>query len=113
MIRGTTPTFTLKLKNKDGTPCEIDLREASNIYFTVSQGSTSITKKAGEDLELVDGKTVHVFLNQEESLRLREGQKTELQLNWTYIDVDGNTRRAATVVRDIGLDKQLIRKVIE
>ena len=112
MIRGTTPTFTLKLKNKDGTPCEIDLTEANNIYFTISQGAKTITK-SGEDLELSDPQTVLVYLNQEESISLRDKLRTEIQLNWTYTDSDGTIRRAATKVREIALDKQLIQRVIE
>ena len=62
MIRGTTPTFTLKLKNKDGTPSEIDLNEANNIYFTISQNGRSIIK-TGTDIEIEDGNTVLVFLD--------------------------------------------------
>jgi hypothetical protein len=108
MIRGTTPTFTLKLRED----CNVNLQEANNIYFTVSQGTKEITK-TGADLEIADGKTILVFLNQEESLSLREGQKTEVQLNWTYLDPDGNVRRAATKIREIELGKQLIRRVIE
>lgn len=109
MIRGTTPTFTLKLKEDSN----IDLSEARNVYFTVSQGAKAITK-TGDDIEISDGRTVLVFLNQEESLSLVEGQKTEVQLNWTYLDPDGETvRRAATKIKTIELGKQLIRKVIE
>ncbi len=111
MIRGTTPTFTLKLKNKDGTPSEINLNEANNIYFTISQGQKPIVK-SGEDIEIENGNTVLVFLTQKESLSLKEKQKTEIQLNWTYNDADGRTRRAATKVREIELDKQLYKEEI-
>lgn len=112
MIRGTTPTFTLRLKNISGSPCQIDLSEAKNIYFTISQGCNTITK-TGEDISLVDGHTVLVYLNQEESISLREKMKAEIQLNWTYIDNEGNTKRAATKVCEIALEKQLIQRVIE
>lgn len=111
MIRGTTPTFTLKLKNKDGTPSEINLNEANNINFTISQGQKLIVK-SGEDIEIENGNTVLVFLTQKESLSLKEKQKTEIQLNWTYNDADGRTRRAATKVREIELDKQLYKEEI-
>lgn len=112
MIRGTTPTFTLKLRSINDQPCQVDLNEADNIYFTISQGCKTITK-SGEDLELADGQTVLVYLSQEESIGLRDKMKTEIQLNWTYKDSAGNARRAATKVREIALDKQLIQKVIE
>lgn len=107
MIRGTTPTFMLKIKNES-----VDLSAANNVYFTIGQGAKSITK-TDQDLEIPDGRTVMVFLNQEESLSLRDGQMAEIQLNWTYLDKDGNTRRAATRVKEIMLEKQLIRAVIE
>ena len=112
MIRGTTPTFILKLKNKDGTPSEVNLNEANNIYFTISQGQKSITK-TGNDLEIENGNTVLVFLSQTESLSLKEKQLTEIQLNWTYDDSEGNVRRAATKVRAIELDKQLYKEEIQ
>ena len=111
MIRGTTPTFTLKLKNKDGTPSEINLNEANNIQFTISQGQKLIVK-SGEDIEIENGNTVLVFLTQKESLSLKEKQKTEIQLNWTYNDADGRTRRAATKAREIEIDKQLYKEEI-
>ena len=49
MIRGTTPTFILKLKNKDGTPSTIDLSEANSVYFTIAQGGKTITKIKFQD----------------------------------------------------------------
>lgn len=111
MIRGTTPTFILKLKNKDGTPSTIDLSEANNVYFTIAQGGKSITKTS-EDID-IDGNTVYVFLNQKESLSLKDSIKTEVQLNWTYNDPTGVTKRAATKVREVALDKQLYKEEIQ
>ena len=111
MIRGTTPTFILKLKNKDGTPSTINLAEANNVYFTIAQGGKTITKTS-EDID-IDGNTVYVFLNQKESLSLKEAIKTEVQLNWTYNDPTGVIKRAATRVREVALDKQLYREEIQ
>ena len=69
MIRGTTPTFKLKIADAN-----LDLREARNIYATFEQGSTELTK-TGEDLELtvtqvedVYQNEIDVFLSQAESL---------------------------------------------
>ena len=59
MIRGTTPTFTLKISDDN----DVDLSQADHIYFTISQGSKIITK-SGEQVEVSDGKTVLVFLDQ-------------------------------------------------
>lgn len=111
MIRGTTPTFILKLKNKDGTPSSINLSEANNVYFTIAQGGKTITKTS-EDID-IDGNTVYVFLDQKESLSLKEGIKTEIQLNWTYNDATGVIKRAATKVREVALDKQLYKEEIQ
>lgn len=109
MVRGTTPTFTLRLREDSG----IDLNAAQNVYFTIAQGSNSITK-SGEDVYVQDdGRTVLVWLTQEESLSFHEKQDAEVQLNWTYQSADGAVKRAATKVKAIGLDKQLYRKVIE
>lgn len=109
MIRGTTPTFTLKLKEDSG----IDLRQAQNVYFTIAQGHNTLTKSGNDVLVQEDGRTVLVYLNQEESLAFNERADTEIQLNWTYFAQNGQARRAASVVKRIQIDKQLYRKVIE
>lgn len=102
MIRWTTPTFTINLRDAG----DVDLTEAEHVYFTVSTKTSTITK-TGEDLE-VAAQSVEVYLSQEESARLPEGTG-EIQLNWTY----PNGRRAATVVKQIRIDKNLLREVVE
>lgn len=107
MIRGTTPTFTFTIKNDD-----IDLTAAQNVYVTLAQGSKLI-EKTGTDLE-IEARTVSVFLTQKESLQLLEGSNCEVQINWTYLDLDGETiRRAATKVKSIPISKQLLRREIQ
>lgn len=107
MIRGTTPTFTFTIRNDD-----IDLGAAKNVYVTLAQGYKLI-EKTGADLE-IETRTVSVFLTQEESLRLMEDSNCEVQINWTYLDIDGTTvRRAATKVKSIQISKQLLKRVIE
>lgn len=105
MIQGTTPTFTFKIK--DNT---VDLSEATNVYVTLAQG-IKLIEKQGSDLQ-IDGATVSVWLTQEESLKLTEGINVEVQVNWTYSDGD-QLRRAATVVKSISVNKQLLKRVIE
>lgn len=113
MIRGTTPTFKLKI-----TDDTLDLRGANNIYATFQQGENVITK-TGEDLtvtvteETVEQKTtyeneVDVYLNQTESLSFKAGN-IYAQLNWTYID--GN--RACTNIISIKVGSNLIGSVLE
>lgn len=104
MIRGTTPSFTLKIKNEN-----VDLTKAKDIYVTFSQGGKQI-EKSGEDLE-IEERTVSVWLTQKESLMLTEGCSAEIQINWIYYDLDGVTlRRAATKIRSIPIDKQLLKR---
>ena len=86
MIRGTTPTFILKLKNKDGTPSTIDLGEANNVYFTIAQGGKSITKTS-EDID-IDGnidvqyisEPIHVY----KSSRIKGNRKVWYKLARQY-----------------------------
>lgn len=107
MIRATTPTFTFTIKSDT-----LDLTEAENIYATFLQGQNREITKTGEDLEVTQPRTVAVWLTQEESLGLVEGMM-DVQLNWTYTDSDGNTRRAATIPKSIRVTKQLLKRVIE
>lgn len=101
MIRGTTPTFKLRLKDTS-----IDLTKADNIYVSFSQKSVRLMK-SGEDLE-VNGNEVDVYLTQEESLKFVDGE-VEMQINWTYDDGS----RACTNIVTINVSKNLIGRVLE
>lgn len=103
MIIGTTPTFTLKLKRSQ----DIDLNNAT-VYVTLKQGQTTITK-SGQQLTIVDGKIVQFTLTEAESLSLVLDKSVEVQLNWTYSD-HGVTKRAATKVIKLDLEKQLLKQ---
>ena len=106
MIIGTTPTLTLKLKRS----YSIDLNQATQVYVTLKQGSTVLTKSV-PDIVLVDGKTVQFTLTQAESLNLVLDKNVEVQLNWTY-NVGGVLKRAATKVIELNLEKQLLKQVL-
>lgn len=111
MIRGTTPTFTFTIRPKRQTDT-INLTEATHVYLTILQGKTEI-EKTESDMEIT-ANTVEVWLTQEESLKLIEGgNNCEIQINWTYLDANDTVRRAATRVKSIPIDKQLLRRVIE
>lgn len=101
MIRGTTPTFKLRLKDTS-----IDLTKADNIYVSFSQKSVRLMK-SGEDLE-VNGNEVDVYLTQEDSLKFVDGE-VEIQINWTYDDGS----RACTNIVTINVSKNLIGRVLE
>lgn len=106
MIRGTTPTFTITIKD----PGELDLTRAENVYFTVEQDRVSVTK-TGDDLEVLTA-AVKCWLTQEEALRFAEG-KAEAQLNWTAVNAtDGTLRRGATKPFQVRIDRQLLDEVI-
>lgn len=102
MIRGTTPTFKLLLSDE-----EVNLTQALNVYATFKQGTVLITK-TGEDLTVTEHE-VDVYLNQEESLKFKEGDKLEVQLNWTYND----GKRACSNIIKIDVGRNLLGSVAE
>lgn len=99
--RGTTPTFRHTFTEET-----LDLTTANNVYVTYKQGAKSLTK-TGDDIE-VEPKAVTVYLTQKETLTFKEGT-LESQVNWT----GANGRRAASKVKGIELEKQLLDKVVE
>ena len=101
MIIGTTPTFTLKLKKS----CDVDLFLVNNIYVTLKQGAVALTK-TGNDLTIIDSKTIRFTLTQAESLGFAIDKIVELQVNWIY----ANNKRAASKVISINLEKQLLKQ---
>lgn len=106
MVRATTPTLTLTIKDQT-----VDLTHARNVYVTLEQGTFQQTK-TGEDIE-IEARKVYVWLSQTESLQLTEGKALECQVNWTYLDTDGVTvKRAATNVAKIPVTRQLLAEVI-
>lgn len=102
MIRGTTPTFQLKLKDET-----VDLTQTNNVYVTFSQQNVKINKD-GEDLDVFPHQ-VDVYLTQEESLKFKADANIDIQLNWTYDDGS----RACTNIISIYVGKNLIGKVLE
>lgn len=101
MIRGTTPTFQLKI-----TDDSVDLTQALNVYATFRQYGIELTK-SGEDID-VAAHQVDVYLTQSETLQFGDGN-LEVQLNWTY----GDGSRAASNIKTIQVTKNLIGSVLE
>ena len=99
MVRATTPTFVLEFE-------DIDLTEALELFVTLRQGSTVLTK-TGNDLEVTET-TITVFLSQEETLSFCEG-KADLQVNWVYSD---NSRACSNIV-SVAVGRNLLPEVIE
>ena len=104
LIIGTTPTFTLSIKNKNN----LNLYNAKKIYFTIRQGSLKMTK-TDNDITIKNEYTVQISFTQEETIQFRYNIPTDIQLNWTY----ANGERAATKIKTIQLSRNLIREVLE
>lgn len=100
MVRGTTPTFSLKIDNS------VDLTEAYNVYATFKQTNHTLTK-TGESLD-VTAHQVDVYLSQEETLKFIGGSM-DIQLNWTY--ADGS--RACSNIVSVNVGANLIGSVLE
>lgn len=110
MVRGTTPTYILKLKNKCDHDDPIDLSIAEDVYVTFSNKQYQILlTKSGEDLSVVDN-SIEVFLTQEETLSIPKGE-FYIQVNWTYND-NGVRKRACSVIKEIPSRRNLINEVI-
>ena len=100
MIRGTTPTFKLKISD-----ASVDLTEANNVYASFSQDNVKIIK-TGNDL-VITAQEVDVYLSQEESLKFNVGT-LDIQLNWTY----ESGKRAGTNIVSVVVKRNLIGKVL-
>lgn len=100
MVQATTPTFILKL------PQDVDLGEATHVYFTLKQNEAEI-EKSDTDLT-IDENEVSVYLSQAETLMLSVG-RARLQLNWTY----ENGSRACSTVAVVEVTENLLKEVVE
>lgn len=88
MYKGTTPDIVITL------PEEIDLSLANNVYVSISKSrGKELIRKGTSDL-IIDRNTISLSLSQQETLGLPD--VVELQANWTYTDIGGAVKRAAT-----------------
>ena len=106
MVRATTPIITLRIKND-----KIDLTQANDIFVSIVQGKTVIELEKDTLIE-VNKNIIKFCLTQEQSLSLNEKIDAEIQVNWTYFDSNNVSRRGATKVKNINIDKQLLRREI-
>lgn len=100
MISGTTPTYTLRLSDSSN----VDLTEATKVFFAISQGTTTIKKQVFP----LNQKQVEATLTQSESLSLKPGKPTLIQLNWIYQD----GQRMATKPVCVTVELQLLNEVL-
>lgn len=101
MIRGTTPTFQLKINDES-----VDLTTADNVYVTFAYMKWSLTK-TGDDLD-VYAQEVDVYLSQTETLSFPKAS-VDVQINWTF----DNGKRACTTIASVKVTKNLIERVLE
>lgn len=106
MIPGCTHEIDIELDDHT-----VDLSEATNVYVTIAQGSTSQTF-TDERVEIAaSGYELTVGLTQEESLQFRRGN-AEVQVNWLVSDGGSGYYRNATEVVAVQWSKQLLREVL-
>lgn len=102
MIVATTPTLRLTL------PDTIDLTEADQVYVTLAENKTVITKVLGDGMILADKNIIEVYLSQEDTLQFKNNSMANVQVNWTF----GNSSRHATKIKRISISPNLIPEVI-
>ena len=100
MTRGTTPTLTLSIEG-------VDLLTCKSLYVTLQQGGFKLTKRAGEDLTVVDGETLQLYMTQEETLGFAPGN---MQLQLRGITMDDIA--FATNIQSVSMKNILLEGVI-
>lgn len=106
MIPGCTHELDIELDDHT-----VDLSQASNVYVTIAQGSTSKTFTGERVVVAASGYELTVGMTQEETLQFRRGN-AEVQVNWLVSDGNDGYSRAATDVVSVMWGKQLLREVL-
>lgn len=102
MIRGTTPTYILKIDD------DVDFGTFETIEATIRQKGT-IIRKTGDNLDVnSDQKTVAVTLSQDETLRFDDQKPAMIQIR--IKDKTGNVFSHTPI--EISVDKCLSEEVI-
>lgn len=89
MVRGTTPTIVLTVKDTEA------ISQATDVWVTFEQGSTEITRKWKRDTDdndgiAVTGNIVTVKLSQDDTLSFAKGQ-VSVQIKMLENDDDDST----------------------
>lgn len=110
MIRGTTPTFRFKAKDKNGV--YVDFSQPQSVKVTLKQSGKRID--IDKDRLEIDGFVISLWLTQQESLKLTSRIPVGVQINWTYPDPNGGSpRRGSTLTKYFMIDEQFHERVIE
>lgn len=106
MIPGCTHELDIELDDHT-----VDLSQASNVYVTLAQGSTSKTFTGERVVVAASGYELTVGMTQEETLAFRRGN-AKGQVNWLVSDGNDGYSRAATEPFPIMWSEQLLREVL-
>lgn len=101
-IQGFTPTFSLTVRDQT-----IDMTAMTNVYVTLEQGKTKITKSTLNGGLVVTEHQVDVYLSQQETLGFSIGD-VDVQLNATL----PGGRRGGSKPFTIKIGKNLERGVL-
>ena len=113
MVRGTTPTIVLTVKDAEA------ISQATDVWVTFEQGSTEITRKWKRDAEdndgiAVTGNIVTVKLSQDDTLSLANGQ-VSVQIKMLAGDEDDTTKYdevGATEIKKLRVEEILNEDVM-
>lgn len=113
MVRGTTPTIVLTVKDAEA------ISQATDVWVTFEQGSTEITRKWKRDAEdndgiAVTGNIVTVKLSQDDTLSLAKGS-VSVQIKMLADDEDDTTKYdevGATEIKKLRVEEILNEDVM-
>lgn len=106
MRRGTNPSFTFRLKKKNGQTFSVS--DVSDIRVTFKQGNTIVVEKKFKDC-IFSGNTVSIELSQEETLRFDHGKSVRIQIKLKNA-ADG--RVIPTVIKTVDCKEILNEEVL-
>lgn len=105
MIPGCTHALDLVLDDET-----VDLTGAE-VYVTLRQGAFEL-ELSGDRVE-ASGHQATVYLTQTESLKMKDNQNAEIQINWITTDaLTGGVSRGASDPASVPVGVQLLRRVL-
>ena len=102
MIRYTTPTITLTISN-------FTLPDEANVYVTLKQGTTLLTKNEITYAQTQTCSTFSITLTQEETGSFKTSSPVQVQVNW----ITSAGVRGATKIATIASFENLLDEVID
>lgn len=88
----------------------VDWTAAEKVFVSIKGEGVDLT--LSDDAIEVEPYAVKVWLSQEQTIGMVEGDIVKVQVNWTY-RVNGVLQRAATKFGKFTVDEQLLNEVVE